>query len=61
MKGSTKAKGGMKNVPFIPMLFVATVAARKATGKDLDDVKAHENDPIERRDHRTMGDTIADL
>lgn len=61
MKASTKAKGETKNVPFDPILFAATVPARKPTGKDLKDVKVHENDPIEPEDHDAMDDTVADL
>ena len=61
MKASTKAKGETKNVPFDPILFAATVPARKPTGKDLKDVKEHENDPIEPKDHEAMDDAVADL
>ncbi|HMG04485.1 MAG TPA: hypothetical protein VK581_03430 [Chthoniobacterales bacterium] len=61
MKASTKAKGETKNVPFDPILFAATVPARKPTGKDLADVKAHENDPIEPKDQGAMDDAVADL
>jgi hypothetical protein len=61
MKASTKAKGETKNVPFDPILFAATVPARKPTAKDLKDVKVHENDPIEPEDHDAMDDTVADL
>ena len=61
MKASTKAKGKSKEAPFDPIFFAASVPARKPTAKDLKDVKEHENDPIEPRDHDTMDDTIADL
>jgi len=61
MKAPAKAKGKTKNVPFNPMLFAATVPARKATGKDLKDVSEHENDPIEPAGHDTMDDAVEDL
>jgi hypothetical protein len=35
--------------------------ARKPTAKDLKDVKEHENDPIEPKDHDTMDDAVEDL
>ena len=54
MKPATKAKGKRKNVPFDPIFFAATVPARKPTGKDLTDVKEHENDPIEPKGHDAM-------
>ena len=47
MKSSTKAKRKTKGIPFDPIFFAATVPARKATEKDLKDVKEHENDPID--------------
>jgi len=47
MKAATKVKRKRQNVPFDPIFFAATVAARKPTGKDLEDVTEHENDPIE--------------
>ena len=61
MKGSTKAKEKTKNVPFDPILFAATVPARKPTAKDLKDAKEHENDPIEPKGHDTMDDALEDL
>ena len=61
MKASTKAKGKSKEVPFDPIFFAASVPARKSTAKDLKDVKQHENDPIEPKDHETMDDAVQDL
>ena len=61
MKASTKAKGKTKEVSLDPIFFAASVPARKPTAKDLKDVKEHENDPIERKDHHTMDDTVEDL
>jgi hypothetical protein len=52
MKSSTKAKRKTKGIPFDPIFFAATVPARKATEKDLKDVKEHENDPI--TDHQPV-------
>ena len=61
MKASTKAKGKTKEVSFDQIFFAASVSARKPTAKDLKDVKEHENDPIEPKDHPTMDDTVEDL
>lgn len=61
MKASTKAKRKTKGIPFDPIFFAASVPARKPTAKDLKDVKEHENDPIEPKDHDTMEDTVEDL
>jgi hypothetical protein len=60
MKASTKAKGKTKEVPFDPIFFAASVPGRKPTAKDLKDVKQHENDPIEPKDHETMDDAVED-
>jgi len=61
MKAPVKAKRKTKNLPFDPIFFAATVPARKPTSKDLKDVKEHENDPIEPKDHNAMDDAVADL
>lgn len=61
MKASTKAKGKSKAAPLDPIFFAATVPARKPTAKDLKDVKEHENDPMEPKDHETMDDAVEDL
>ena len=60
MKASTRAKGETKNVQFDPLLFAATVPARKSTAKDLKDVKKHDNDLIEPKEHAAMDDAVAD-
>ena len=61
MKASARAKGETKNVPFDPILFAATVPARTPTAKDLKDVKKHEDDLIEPKEHAAMDDAVADL
>jgi hypothetical protein len=61
MKASAKAKRKTKGIPFDPIFFASSVPARKPTAKDLKDVKEHENDPIEPKDHDTMDDTVEDL
>ena len=61
MKAPTKAKKKTKGIPFDPIFFAASVPARKPTAKDLKDVKEHENDPIEPKDHDTMDDAVEDL
>jgi hypothetical protein len=38
-------------VPFDPVLFAATVPARKPTAKDIQDTKEHENDLIEPKEY----------
>jgi hypothetical protein len=42
-----KLKQNEAEIPFDPVLFVATVPTRKPTAKDMADVKEHKNDPIE--------------
>jgi hypothetical protein len=61
MKATAKAKGKRQKAPFDPIFFAASVPARKPTGKDLKDVKEHENDPIEPKDHAAMNDAVEDL
>ena len=41
----SKLKKNDVEVPFDPILFAATVPARKPTAKDLADVEEHKNDP----------------
>ena len=48
-------------VVFDPVLFAATVPSRKPTAKDLQDVKAHEDDAIEPKEHETMEESVEDL
>jgi hypothetical protein len=50
VKASKRGKHPVE-VPFDPVLFAATVPSRKPTTKDLEDTKAHENDPIEPREY----------
>jgi hypothetical protein len=61
MKRLAKPKEKTKNVPFDPIFFAATVPAREPTDKDIKDVKEHENDPIEPKEHDTMDDAVEDL
>ena len=61
MKATAKAKGKRQKIPFDLIFFAASVPARKPTGKDLKDVKEHENDLIERADHVAMDDAVEDL
>lgn len=61
MKAPAKAKGKTKNVPLDPIFFAATVPAREPTAKDLKDIKEHENDPIEPKEHETLDDAVGDL
>jgi hypothetical protein len=55
-----KEKKTKAEVPFDPVLFAATVPSRKPTGKDLKDVKEHENDPIEPREYDGMDEMVED-
>jgi hypothetical protein len=56
-----KEKKQRAEVPFDPVLFAATVPSRKPTAKDIADIKAHENDPIEPQDYESMEDMVKDL
>ena len=56
-----KTKKTKAETPFDPVLFAATVPRRKPTAKDLEDVKKHENDPIEPKEHEAMEDAVEDL
>jgi hypothetical protein len=47
--------------PLDPVLFAATVPSRKPTQKDLKDVKEHEDDPIEPKEHEEMDGIVEDL
>ncbi len=46
-----KEKKAKSEVSFDPVLFAATVPPREPTAKDLRDIKQHENDPIEPKEH----------
>jgi len=48
-------------VPFDPVLFAVTVPSRKPTPKDLQDIKKHENDPIEPKEYEGMDEMLDDL
>ena len=61
MRPLAKSKGKAKNIPFDPIFFAATVPARKANAKDLKDVKEHENDSIEPKEHDAMDDAVKDV
>jgi hypothetical protein len=56
-----KAQSCETEVPFDPVLFAATVPSRKPTAKDIADIKAHENDPIEPREYGGMDEMVEDL
>jgi len=45
-------------VPFDPVLFAATVPARKPTAKDLADTEEHKNDPIEPEEFDSAEDML---
>jgi hypothetical protein len=47
--------------PFDPVLFAATVPARPPTAKDREDVKQHEDDPIEPKEYEGMDEMVEDL
>ena len=46
-------------VSFDPVLFAATVPARKPKAKDLDDVEEHKNDAIEPEEFGSAEDSFA--
>jgi hypothetical protein len=48
-------------VPFDPVLFAATVPARKPTAKDKADAKERPDDAIEPKEHAKMEDIVKDL
>jgi hypothetical protein len=58
-----KVKANKQNaeVPFDPVLFAATVPSRKPTAKDIADIKAHENDPIEPKEFEGLDEMVEDL
>jgi hypothetical protein len=47
--------------PIDPVLFAATVPARKPTPKDRADSKEQPGDAIEPKEHATMDDLVKDL
>ncbi|MBI2926642.1 MAG: hypothetical protein HYY24_13180 [Verrucomicrobia bacterium] len=56
-----KEKKAETEVPFDPILFAATVPARKPTPKDLADAKEQPDDAIEPKDHESMDQMVEDL
>jgi hypothetical protein len=48
-------------VPFVPVLFAATVPSRKPTAQDIADSKEHEDDAIEPQEYDSMEDMVKDL
>ena len=56
-----KEKKQRAEVPFDPVLFAATVPARKPTAKDVADTKEHKDDLIEPQDYESMDDMVKDL
>jgi hypothetical protein len=56
-----KVKKDNVEVPFDPVLFAATVPARKPTPKDLADVEEHKNDPIEPEEFGSAEDLLQGL
>ena len=53
-----KTKKTKAEVPFDPVLFAATVPARKPTSKDLADTKEHKDDAIEPQQYDSMEDMV---
>jgi hypothetical protein len=58
---NAKTKKTKAEVPFDPVLFAATVPARKPTPKDLADTKGHKDDAIEPQQYDSMEDMVKDL
>ena len=56
-----KEKKQRNEVPFDPVLFAASVPARKPTAKDIADAKEHKDDLIEPRNYKSMDDAVKDL
>ena len=56
-----KEKKQRAEVPFDPVLFAASVPARKPTAKDMADIREHKDDLIEPQDYESMGDMVKDL
>ena len=48
-------------VPFDPVLFAATVPARKPTPKDLADTKEHIDAAVEPQQYDSLADMVKDL
>ena len=56
-----KVKKNDVEFPFDPVLFAATVPARKPTSKDLADVEEHKDDPIEPEEFDSAQDMLQGL
>ena len=56
-----KEKQARAAVPVDPVLFAATVPARKPTAKDVADCKEKPDDVIEPKEHATMDGMVNDL
>jgi hypothetical protein len=56
-----KMKKAKAEVPFDPVLFAASVPARKPTPKDLADAKEHKDDAIEPQQYDSMEAMVEDL
>jgi len=55
---NAKTKKTKAEVPFDPVLFAATVPARKPTPEDLADTKEHKDDAIEPQQYDSMEDMV---
>jgi len=53
-----KTKKAKAEVPFDPVLFAATVPARKPTPKDLADARERKDDAIEPQQYDSMEDMV---
>ncbi|MEI6785213.1 MAG: hypothetical protein WCQ21_30305 [Verrucomicrobiota bacterium] len=58
---NAKTKKTKVEVPFDPVLFAATVPARKPTPKDLADTKEHIDDAVEPQQYDSLADMVKDL
>jgi hypothetical protein len=56
-----KEKKTKAEVPFDPVLFAATVPARKPTPKDIADSKERKDDAIEPQTYETMDGMVENL
>ena len=54
-------KNAVGEAGFDPVLFAATVPARKPTPKDIADSRPHPDDLIEPRTYSTMDGAVTDL
>jgi hypothetical protein len=56
-----KTKKTKAEVPFDPVVFAASVPARKPTPKDLADTKERNDDAVEPQQYDSMEDMVKDL